>query len=245
MRYSLPFLFAVLLLICSPQLKAQVYTWADGYSVDYTDQTTLTKSSGDNGSTPSGEGGQAGGVVNLMTSGYNAVYIIGGGGSGDHGWVAIIPLTAAERATTTKLYNNTTGGTAGFSVSSTQTTVSSYYKAEYQITTTPTSPWTEISSATNATVIWDGTELHFVSGGSLGSQTGSTDSIVPVPSGWTGYVAIINMVEQSSNTSDGYADAIYSMSAAISPPPPPTGTISVNSAEVRTGSAVTITWSIN
>ncbi len=239
------FLVALLLLIGSLQLEAQSYTWADGFTVDYNNQTTLTRSSGDNGSIPNGEGGQAGGVVNLMTSGYNAVYITGGGGVGDHGWTAIIPLTPAQRSTGTKLYNNTTGSTSGFAVTSTQDTVSSYFKAQYQITTTPNSPWIQITS-TNATVIWDGTELHFVAAvDDTGSQAGSTDTIIPTPAGWDGSVAIINMVEQSSNNSDGYNVAIYSLSASIAPPPPPSGVITVSSAQVLSGASVTLTWTLN
>ncbi len=43
-----------------------------------------------------GEAGGIGGVVNLITSGYNAVQLSGGGGFDDQGWMAVLPLTPGQ-----------------------------------------------------------------------------------------------------------------------------------------------------
>ncbi len=214
----------------------------------------------------------------------------GGGGNGDHGWLAVLPITPAQRASNTPLFTQVltvmdrdvewaTGSTrtwqgtaytgifyepltwtppvgrgfgpppptyirvgfAAVAANSNIATLSSNAGSFYawftsgQSGSTPGAPFTVIGTP-NAILIWSGGQLHLTDG--------SSDTIIATPAGWAGDVAIVNMVEQSPNSSDGWNDYVYYRTASIGSPQPPSGIISASTAQVQTRGKVNITWQL-
>lgn len=239
-----------------------------------------------------GEAGGAGGVVNLITSGYNAVHMTGGGGSGDNGWMAVLPLspaqvsagylvyqqvylqntiTAREWASTYNSRGATYTGTfqepgtwvprggvgfptiplranqdyflgniftpvatASLNLYTNQNGVSTWFHSG-QSAGAPGAPWSTINSL-NASLIWSRGVLHLTDN--------STDIIVPVPAGWAGSVAIVNIVQQAPNSSDGWYDTVNYMTATVTSNIPPSGTVTPTNTRLLPSQAATISWGV-
>ncbi len=70
------------------------------------------------------------------------------------------------------------------------------------------------------------------------------DIIIPVPAGWNGDVAVVNVIEQGPNTSDGWNDYAYYLNATVGTPQPPSGTISVSATQVQAKGKINVSWQL-
>lgn len=114
------------------------------------------------------------------------------------------------------------------------TAFSSWFLGHSQSDSTPAAPFTVISTQ-NATIVWSGGQLHLTDSNS--------DTIVPIPTGWDGDVAIINMVEQGGNSSDGWNDYAYFVSTTLNTGRP-TGTIAPATSRILPSEQGTVNWGV-